>query len=973
MKSLTIDFGIDLGTSNSKIARINGVDAEVIKNSEGFEFTPSVVWIDSKERVHVGRRAKDQLENDPENAFSEFKIQMGTETQYTFERNKKKMSPYELSAEVLKALKEDVRRQLGEEVTSVVITVPAAFELPHCQATNKAAKLAGFVNHPLLQEPIAAAMAYGFQNETTNKFWMVYDFGGGKFDASIIQIKDGQIEIIHNGGDNGLGGKNLDREIVNSLLAPAIAKEHNLKNFTRNNKQFWGVFAKLNAEAEKAKIRLSLEDSVKIYIDTLFKNDKGEAVEFTYELSRSDFEKLAKPYIIQSINICKKVLMEKRLGTSNIEKMIMVGGTSLIPYLRNMLLDANQGLGIPLESNIYPITVVAKGAAIFASTKQISFEKTSDNLSYICKIESKIEPNEHQVKKECDILIETATPNIYRNNAFRISRLNVSATTREISNQVQKNQMLEKYDGKMDNHKSPFPIEPPPDVDKLRQALHRLRDPETRMIDEFFWFWPLSLDNGSKDDALDAISRNDSKTAEKIWRTIDATQTESIVSQHNLAVLSHLSVLDIELNGKTLDEEEINQRDSYWKESFKSWKLLLEQEGLWSKFDDRVRRMDDPRLTRNFVNSLKETLPVAILQINAFLALKAAEAGNMTEALRQISLMRGSGLDKDVISSALKNVASTLIKKNEDTSILIDLISSSKSTPPPDNNNINNNKKAQAPTSRIDLVHFSVSSPPAVQPGRDIIVDVWAHLEQQRTEVANRVKQASIQTDAPPVIRPKGPFKIERGTILVVRLKFQDLIVEPAEDVILWEGEIGNASYVVSVPAETAEGVRIGSVTVHCEEGLQIARIPLQLMIKNEVVHCEPIEHSLHRVRKAFVSYARADLDEVLSRIQGMQKIIPDLDVFLDVVKLRSGEDWEKRLWTVIPESDVFYLFWSAAAKESLWVEKEWRCALTSRGVDFIDPVPLVSPKEVPPPVELSKMHFNDWSLAYRRGNPDIT
>jgi molecular chaperone DnaK len=281
------------------------------------------------------------------------------------------MSPEELSSEVLKSLKEDVRRQLGEEVTSVVITVPAAFELPQCQATNKAAELAGFINHPLLQEPIAAAMAYGFQSESNNKFWMVYDFGGGTFDASIIQIKDGQIEVVNHGGDNGLGGKNLDWEIVNSLLAPAAAKQNNLKNFTRGNKQFHGAFAHLKAKAEEAKIVLSRMDSIEIYIDTLYKNEKGEAVEFTYELLRSDFEKLAKPYIIKSINICKKVLMDKRLGTSNIEKMIMVGGTSLIPYLREMLLDPNEGLGIPLESSIYPITVVAKGAAIFASTQRV--------------------------------------------------------------------------------------------------------------------------------------------------------------------------------------------------------------------------------------------------------------------------------------------------------------------------------------------------------------------------------------------------------------------------------------------------------------------------------------------------------------------------------------------------------------------------------------------------------------------------
>ncbi len=369
MKSMTIDYGIDLGTTNSTIAKLNGIDAEVFKNNEGFEFTPSAIWMDSKERLHVGRRAKDRLEDDNENAFSEFKLQMGTNTKYTFKRNGKSYSPEELSSLVLKSLKDDVRRQMGVEVNSVVITVPAAFALPPCNATNTAAEEAGFTNHPLLQEPIAAAMAYGFQSSSDNKFWMVYDFGGGTFDAAIVQIKDGQIEVINHGGDNGLGGKNLDWEIVNKILVPAVVKDLKAKNFTRDNKEYSSAFAKLKAEAEKAKIRLSLEDSVEIIIDNLYKNEKGEAIEFTCEIFKSDFEKLAKPFISRSINICKQVLIEKRLGTSNIEKMIMVGGTSLIPFLRDMLMDPNEGLGIPLESSLYPITVVAKGAAIFAGTQ----------------------------------------------------------------------------------------------------------------------------------------------------------------------------------------------------------------------------------------------------------------------------------------------------------------------------------------------------------------------------------------------------------------------------------------------------------------------------------------------------------------------------------------------------------------------------------------------------------------------------
>jgi molecular chaperone DnaK (HSP70) len=280
-------------------------------------------------------------------------------------------------------------------------------------------------------------------------------------------------------------------------------------------------------------------------------------------------------------------------------------------------------------------------------------------------------------------------------------------------------------------------------------------------------------------------------------------------------------------------------------------------------------------------------------------------------------------------------------------------------------------RRAEVPTSRIDRVHFSVASPPTAQPGRKFIVDVWAHLEWQRAEVERRVQQARPQEDPAPVIRPKGPFKIERGTTLFVRLRFPDLLVDPPEDVILWEGEIGNASFEVAIPSEAAEGLQCGLVTVHWEGGFQIARVPLQILVATKAAPSALVTQPLHSIRKAFASYANPDRDEVLRAIQGMQKILPDLDVFLDVVKLRSGEDWEKRLWQVIPESDVFYLFWSAAAKASPWVEKEWRCALKSRGYEFIDPVPLVSPEEVRPPDELSKKHFNDWILAFRRGRPE--
>jgi len=195
------------------------------------------------------------------------------------------------------------------------------------------------------------------------------------------------------------------------------------------------------------------------------------------------------------------------------------------------------------------------------------------------------------------------------------------------------------------------------------------------------------------------------------------------------------------------------------------------------------------------------------------------------------------------------------------------------------------------PGSRTDKVHFSVSYPPAARVGVTFIVDVWAHLEQQRAEVERRIRQASAPTDSPPVIRPRGPFDIQRGTRLFVRLKFPDCRVESTEETIDWDGEIGNASFVVAVPADAAHGPKTGLVTVHWEGGLQIARVPIQVDVVAEAHPTGPTTHPVPHIHKAFASYASPDRDEVLGRIQGMQKIAPDLEVFLDVAKLRSGED----------------------------------------------------------------------------------
>jgi hypothetical protein len=262
-----------------------------------------------------------------------------------------------------------------------------------------------------------------------------------------------------------------------------------------------------------------------------------------------------------------------------------------------------------------------------------------------------------------------------------------------------------------------------------------------------------------------------------------------------------------------------------------------------------------------------------------------------------------------------------------------------------------------------DHLYFTVTAPHLVRPRDQFVINVWAHLARQRELVIRQAREAAAGEI---VAQPKGPVEVARGAVLSVQVRVEGIIIEELEDTVLWSGEIANATFVATVPHRTRERRRVGVATVRAG-GLRIAEIPFVITV-GRVSDREAVSHEGDPLRTAFASYASGDRDAVLDRVQGMQKVAPQLEVFLDVLKLRSGEDWAKKLWKAIPEHDVFYLFWSRSASRSEWVEKEWRCALKTRGLDFIDPVPLVSPENVPPPRELASKHFNDWVLAFKRG-----
>lgn len=369
MQRHTIDFGIDLGTTNSEIAVVEGNEIHVFKNNENTENTSSAVYIDRRSRLFVGRKAKDRAEEDPNNVRVEFKRDMGLSQSYLFADSAQKKSPEELSAEVLKSLKSDVQQRTGEEIGCAVITVPAMFELPACDATRRAARLAGLENCPLLQEPVAAAIAYGFNADADNVFWLVYDFGVGTFDASLVAVRDGRISVVDHDGENHLGGKDFDWALLEEIVLPKLRQQYALSNFSRGNPKYRVALAKLKAVSEKVKIELSRRPSAVLEALDLCEDERGKPVDVDIEISASEYARCIEPGVARSVAICKRVLERNNLQSLDIEKLILVGGPTLTPALREML---TKGLGIPLDISVDPITAVARGAAIFAGTQTLS-------------------------------------------------------------------------------------------------------------------------------------------------------------------------------------------------------------------------------------------------------------------------------------------------------------------------------------------------------------------------------------------------------------------------------------------------------------------------------------------------------------------------------------------------------------------------------------------------------------------------
>jgi hypothetical protein len=256
------------------------------------------------------------------------------------------------------------------------------------------------------------------------------------------------------------------------------------------------------------------------------------------------------------------------------------------------------------------------------------------------------EATESTLGGSCPALIEAAHPEVYRRNAFRLTGLSVEATPRDISRHTERLRMMQKFKAKVAS-RSPLALSPPPDEHAVREAVHKLHDPEHRLIDEFFWFWPNQLGQSNPDKALAFLSGDDIDHAAKYWSQMEQS-SETYVSMHNLAVLFHCLALDLEQEAlsRQLKEQELKTLGEHWVHAFKRWKVLLDHEPFWSRLTARIRALQDPRLTTGLARRVRASLPLALLSINAALAVRYAEAGNTEAAKRQveiIGLWEGSG------------------------------------------------------------------------------------------------------------------------------------------------------------------------------------------------------------------------------------------------------------------------------------------------------------------------------------------
>ena len=395
MAQSKMKFGIDLGTTNSAICKMEGGEPVIKKTDTQKDTLPSCVSFTRKKVVKVGdsayndlRQAKSQATknwtNGKVNVFIEFKRDMGTDKTNFSSNMDASFSPEQLSAEVLKTLKSFIG---DENVSAAVITIPAKFKADQIAATKRAAQLAGIEHCELLQEPIAASMAYGLSSANKNGQWLVFDFGGGTFDVALIKVEDGIMQVKDTEGDNYLGGKNLDYAVVDNIIIPYLQENFVIDEIMANDATRNILRDAMKFYAEQAKNQLSFKAQADItsQLDEFGEDDEGNEIDLDLVVTQEQLKPVLAKVFQKAIDITKDLLKRNGLSGADLDKLILVGGPTYSPVLREML---REQVTPNVDTDIDPMTAVAKGAALFASgidsevKEEIAVGTVALNLSY---------------------------------------------------------------------------------------------------------------------------------------------------------------------------------------------------------------------------------------------------------------------------------------------------------------------------------------------------------------------------------------------------------------------------------------------------------------------------------------------------------------------------------------------------------------------------------------------------------------
>ncbi len=461
-----VNIGIDLGTTNSLVAKFENGKVQVYKNPIGQKETLASVIAYRKDRILVGDKARELLTKDATNVFGGFKRKMGTDEKFYVVNIDDNVTPVDLSVLVLKELQKFV--PTTDALQAAVITIPASFDSMQSAATIKAGQQAGFSNTFLLQEPIAASLAFFNDlppDQLQNAYWLVYDFGGGTFDVALVHSSDSNLKVIDHKGNNFLGGMDLDYAIIDKIMIPNIKVQSALENIEEEikikNGKYEKLFYQLLYYAEEAKKELSGTDKIVVDIDVEL---DGVLHNFTIPITSKQLQTLFAPKIKETIDLLHQVLDDNKLKPNDIAQIILVGGSTFVPQVRQQLKEQT---GIEINFSIDPTTAVAVGAAYYAANKYyeplvVEITPTASSIDFANDILGSIDFNDASASLNIqlsysktsrdneEVLLIFAEGN-YDNKLYRITRQDGGYDTGNVTLKSKKTEFLPLIPGVQNN------------------------------------------------------------------------------------------------------------------------------------------------------------------------------------------------------------------------------------------------------------------------------------------------------------------------------------------------------------------------------------------------------------------------------------------------------------------------------------------------------------------------------------------